>query len=204
MAVSKGIFTTILNDAEGRRATRKLGSRSLKWFRRKVEKATKGEKVSTKSLMSRRDDMTSKILIGRMYHYKYDPKTKAKLPYYDIFPLVIPIETYSDGFLGLNLHYLPNRLRARLMDKLFATLNDKNLDERSKLRVSYKLLAGAAKFRLFRPTLKRYLYSHVRTRFLMIPPEEWQIALFLPTQRFQKASAKSVWADSKKIARGRR
>lgn len=198
----KEIFSQILRDAEGRRVTSKLSSRSLSWFRRKVTRATKGERISTKSLMSQRDNLTSRILIGRMYHFKYDPKTKDKLPYYDIFPLVIPIEPYPDGFLGLNLHYLDPRSRARLMDKLFATINDRNLDERTKLRVSYQLLAGAAKYKLFKPTVKRYLSSHIRSRYLLIPAEEWQIALFLPTQRFQKANASKVWADSKKIARG--
>lgn len=202
MAVGKEIFSQILSDAEGRRATSKLSSRSLSWFRRKVKSVTKGENVSTKSLMSRRDNLSARILIGRMYHFRYDPKLKNQLPYYDIFPLVIPIETYNDGFLGLNLHYLPPRLRARLMDKLFATLNDRNLDERSRLRVSYQLLAGAAKYRYFKPTVKRYLTTHVRSRYLLIPAEEWQVALFLPTQRFQKSSDSAVWKDSRKIARG--
>lgn len=201
MAVGSEIFTQILNDAESSRAAQKLGRKSLAWFRRKVQKATKGDKVSTKSLLSRTDDLSARIMIGRMFHFKYDPKTKQKLPYYDIFPLVIPIETYEDGFLGMNLHYLPPRLRAKLMDKLFDTLNDKNLDERSRLKVSYQLLAGASKYRFFQPTVKRYLYTHVRSRYLKIPPEEWQIALFLPTQRFQKASAKQVWKDSRKKAR---
>lgn len=202
MAVGKEVFSQILADAERRNMASKLSSKSLSWFRRKVTRETKGSKVSTKSLLNRHDDLSSRILIGRMYHFKYDPKTKDKLPYYDIFPLVIPIETYSDGFLGLNLHYLHPRLRARLMDKLFDTINDKNLDERSKLRVSYALLAGASKYRLFKPTLKRYLSSHVRSRYLLIPAEEWQIAMFLPTQRFQKAREGKVWSDSRKIARG--
>ena len=41
-------------------------------------------------------------MIGKMYCYWYDPKTKDKLPRWDRFPLVIPIERYGDGFLGLN------------------------------------------------------------------------------------------------------
>lgn len=201
MAVGKNIFTTILRDAEKSKKAQKLGSKSLSWFRRKVKSSTKGEKVSTKSLMSRKDDLTSKVLIGKMFHFKYDPKTKEQLPYYDIFPLVIPIEIDQNSILGLNLHYLPPRLRAKLMDKLFDTMNDKKLSSSSRLRVTYKLLAGAARYKYFRPTLKRYLNSHVRSRFLEIPPEEWQIALFLPTQRFQKSSEKAVWKDSRKIAR---
>lgn len=202
MAVGKEVFSQILSDAEGRRATSKLSSRSLSWFRRKVKQATKGERVSTKSLMNRKDDLTSRIMIGKMYHFRYDPKLKNVLPYYDIFPLVIPIETYNDGFLGLNLHYLPPRLRAKLMDRLFDTINDRNLDERSKLRVSYQLLAGAAKYRFFKPTVKRYLSNHVRSRFLLIPADEWQVALFLPTQRFQKSNDSAIWRDSRRIIRG--
>ena len=44
--------------------------------------------------------------LGKMYFYAYDPKTKAKLKHYDTFPLVFPVKKFSDGFLGLNLHYL--------------------------------------------------------------------------------------------------
>lgn len=201
MPVGREIFSQILADAETSGRAGQLGRKSLAWFRRTVQKATKGSSVSTKSIMGRKNDLTSRLLIGRMYHFKYDPKLKQQLPYYDIFPLVIPIESYEDGFLGLNMHYLPPRLRARLMDQLFSTINDRNLDNRSRLRVTYALLKGAAKFRLFRPTLKRYLNSHVRSRFLLIPPQEWQIALFLPTQRFQKQRAEAVWKDSRRIAR---
>ena len=45
-------------------------------------------------------------------------KLKNKLPYYDRFPLTLPIEQYSDGFLGINLHYLSILMRIRLLDRL--------------------------------------------------------------------------------------
>lgn len=201
MSVGKEIFADMLAAAEGQRATQKLGRKSLAWFRRKVTRATKAEPVSTKSLMSRKENLTARLMLGRMYHFRYDPKWKHKLPYYDVFPLVIPIETYDDGFLGLNLHYLPPRLRAVLFDKLLGTINDRKLDARTRLRATYKLLSSAAKYRYFKPTLKRYLFTHVRTRYLLIPPTEWQIALFLPTQRFQKKTDRAVWRDSRRIAR---
>ena len=47
----------------------------------------------------------------------YDPKFKKTLPYYDTFPLVLPLETYNDGFLGINMHYLPIPLRVNLLDQ---------------------------------------------------------------------------------------
>lgn len=199
MAVGKEIFSQILADAERRKMVTRLNMRSLNWFRRKIQWTTRGKAVSSRSLMSQTEDLTSRIMIGRMYHFTYDAKHKDKLPYWDRFPLVIPIESYGDGFLGINLHYLHPRLRAKLMDALFTTITDKNLNERAKLRVSYSLLAGAARFRFFEPTVKRYLFSHVRSRYLQIDPKEWSIALFLPTENFQKQSKQQVWKESRKI-----
>ena len=147
--------------------------------------------------------MVAKLLGGRMYHFRYDPKWKEKLPYWDTFPLVIPIDSYGDGFDGLNLHYLPVKLRAKLFDALSSVLTDDGLNEKARFKLTYNLLSGAKKFKLFRPTYKRYLYSKVKSRFLLIPPEEWQIALFLPTQKFVKSQANQIWKDSKKIGRGR-
>ena len=172
-------------------------------FQKKVKQATKGEKVSIKSVLSRRELMVAKLLGGRMYHFRYDPKWKEKLPYWDTFPLVIPIDSYGDGFDGLNLHYLPLKLRAKLFDALSSVLTDDGLNEKARFKLTYNLLSGAKKFKLFRPTYKRYLYSKVKSRFLLIPPEEWQIALFLPTQKFVKSQANQIWKDSKKIGRGR-
>ena len=203
MAVGKEVFSQILARAEGVRRAQGLSTKSLAWFRKQVDRSTKGEKISSKSIMSQREALVSKALLGRMYHFRYDPKWKNKLPYWDIFPLVIPVDFGPEGFSGLNLHYLPPRLRAKLFDGLTAVLSDDGLNERAKFKLTYQLLDGAKRFRLFRPTFKRYLYKHVRTRFLLIPPAEWQIALFLPTQRFQKANQSAVWKDSRKTARGR-
>ena len=55
---------------------------------------------------------------GRLNMFFYDPKTKARLPYYDVFPLVLPLESIKGGFMGLNFHYLPYILRFRLLDRL--------------------------------------------------------------------------------------
>ena len=203
MAVGKEVFSQILRSAEGVRRARGLTTKSLGWFQKKVKQATKGEKVSIKSVLSRRELMVAKLLGGRMYHFRYDPKWKEKLPYWDTFQLVIPIDSYGDGFDGLNLHYLPLKLRAKLFDALSSVLTDNGLNEKARFKLTYNLLSGAKKFKLFRPTYKRYLYSKVKSRFLLIPPEEWQIALFLPTQKFVKSQANQIWKDSKKIGRGR-
>ena len=164
------------------------------WLQAKVNslRPTKGD------LMKDRERMRTKSFIGRMYFYFYDPKTKDTLPYYDKFPLVIPIERYSDGFLGLNLHYIHPKQRIILLDKLSDTLTNDKYDETSRLRLSYPYLTSASKIFEATPCIKRYLFSHVQSRFLEIYANEWDIAALLPVEQFEKASTSKVWSDSRK------
>ena len=55
-------------------------------------------------------------LVGTMQMFFYDPKHKDKLPYYDLFPLIVVVGPAEGGFYGLNLHYLPPILRAKMLD----------------------------------------------------------------------------------------
>ena len=140
----------------------------------------------------------SSMEFGYMYAFKYDPKTKNDLPYYDTFPLIFPVRMDSDGFLGINFHYLPPVLRAKLMDALYSTLTNKKYDDTTKLKISYSILQSASKYRFFKPMLKKYLRSHVRSQFLEVQVNEWDIAIFLPTESFRKADTGRVWEDSRK------
>lgn len=140
---------------------------------------------------------TKRPLIGHMYFYIYDPKWKKILPYYDVFPLVIPLDYYPDGFLGMNLHYLPYLLRAKLLDFLF-TLEYKTSNDQKYMAVSYGVLKGLAGSSGYEPTIKRYLYSHVRSPFAEVLSDEWENAAFLPVEQFRKANKREVWADSRK------
>ena len=144
-----------------------------------------------------KDRMTSMPLVGSMYMYEYSAKNKDTLPYYDRMPLIFPYRKVKGGFYGLNMHYLPLPLRAKLMDALYDTANNKRYDETTRLRLSYEVLEGAAKFKEFKPCIKRCLTSQVRSKFMYAYPSEWDIALFLPTERFVGASNSSVWADSR-------
>ena len=139
---------------------------------------------------------------GKLYFVFYDPKHKKTLPYYDTFPLIIPIEKYKDGILGLNLHYLPPILRAKMLDSLYETLSNDKFDSRTKMVVSYQLLKGLSNTSYFQPCIKRYLGNHFRSRFIKVPAENWTSAVFLPTETFEKASSKEVWNKSRQIAKG--
>ena len=164
------------------------------WLRAKVKELT----PTSRALMADRDRLKSNSTIGKMYFYFYDPKTKDSLPYYDRFPLVIPIESYPDGFLGLNLHYIHPKQRLILLDKLSETATNDKFDSKTKLRVSYSYLAGASRAFEATPCIKRYLYSHIQSRFLEISADEWDIAAMLPVETFVGATTSKVYADSRK------
>lgn len=170
---------------------------SRTWYR---DTAQSYSRLDERSLMkSDTERLTSTPIVGSMYMYYYDPKHKKTLPYYDRFPLVFPYRKVPGGFMGINLHYLPLIYRAKLMDALYDVTNNKNFDETTKLKMNYQVLSSAAKFKYFAPCVKHYLTEHLRSRFLYVYPSEWDIALFLPTERFQGATKQKVWADSKKL-----
>ena len=167
---------------------------SRAWLRAKV----KDLKPTSAGLMTDRQRLKNKSMIGRMYFYFYDPKTKDTMPYYDRFPLVIPIERYNDGFLGLNLHYIHPKNRMILLDKLSDTTSNDTYDENTKLKINYRYLAAASKVFEATPCIKRYLFTQIESRFLEITADEWDIAALLPVESFVGASTSKVYADSRK------
>ena len=172
------------------------------WYR---ETASEYKTVREGQLFGKSSDkqrMMSQPLVGGMYMMEYVAKHKSTLPYYDRLPLIFPYKKVKGGFFGLNMHYLPLDVRASLMDALYDTANNTKYDESTRLRISYQILDKAAKYRDFKPCVKRYLTSQISSKFLYIYPSEWDIALFLPTERFVGASKSSVFADSRKAIRG--
>jgi hypothetical protein len=165
------------------------------WFRGVASDVSTG-RVTAGKMLGEANRLVDYPLVGSMYHFKYDPKGKATLPYYDKFPLIFMVGNAPGGFYGLNLHYLAPMLRAKLMDQLYTITTDRRFDEGTRVAMSYSLLSKAGRFKYFKPTFKHYLAHHVRSRFIYITPAEWDIALMLPTQRFQKASAAKVYTDS--------
>ena len=171
--------------------------KSLKWF---CEKLIYMTGISRSKIL--KDSALQKAntpLIGRMFMYFYDPKTKKTLPFYDRFPLIIMVDKAPGGFYGLNLHYLDPIMRAVFFDKLLSYTNNKNYDETTKLRLSYDLLRSASKLKEFEPCFKRYLTSHIKSQITEVPASEWEVAIFLPTEQFAKGTKASVWKNSKSI-----
>ena len=167
------------------------------WFREKVRQAgasAKMKAVTPNQLLRRQPD--DNILLGKMFFYKYDPKFAKKLPYWDMYPLVFPFERAPGGFYGLNLHYIPPRDRAVLMDNLNQYANNNKYDKTTRLELSYRLLK---RYGRAVPCVKRYLGDRIVSQTVRIDADEWEVAIFLPVERFQKASKGEVWADSRRF-----
>jgi hypothetical protein len=165
-----------------RKPTIRDSTQAIDWFEQKVRSAAGGVR---NKLLSAEASQTGSTVIGKMYFFKYDPKHKATLPIYDIYPLVFPIERYNNGFLGLNIHYLAVPERQAFIDQLMHYATAKNLTPRSRLRLTYSLLQSSQKLASeARPCIKRYLWTHVRTKFIEIPATEWDRAAVLPIELF--------------------
>ena len=184
MAISK-YMQSVKDAAKGR-------PKSTQWYREKIK-----EFGTPKSLDLLRDGKRdNKPFYGKLNMFIYDPKHKKILPYYDTFPLVLPIENYPDGFLGINMHYLPIPLRIRLLDILVDYSNNTRFDETTRIVADYSQLK---KFKLIKPTLHRYLAGQTKSQFRRIDADEFTIATLLPVQRFKKESASKVWKDSRSM-----
>ena len=188
------IFDRILQQGASEAPARAEAAKQ--WYRQTAQRTA----VNPESLIrSDRERFRRTPSVGQMYMFRYDPKHKGVLPYYDRFPLVIPFEetrragrAQGDGFHGLNLHYLPLRLRARLMDALYNTVGTGG----DQFQITYNILNRASELRFFKPCVKYYLFGHVKSQFFYIDPKEWDIALFLPNERFAKASKARVHRES--------
>jgi hypothetical protein len=192
------------NDAVRKNDIPAMTAKSRRWF---LDLLEGGElNVSRKKLL--KDPITkvaSRKYIGKMYMFVYDPKHKKTLPYYDKFPLIILADRpqKGKGFYGLNLHYLRPRERAVFLSKMFDSYSSTGdeLKATTKLRISYAILKSAAKMKAFAPTFKRYLPDHIQSAVVEVPPEYWEVALFLPTQNFKKASVGKIWRESRRAYR---
>ena len=154
------------------------GPKSYDWYRKKVAAMTT---PGARSLI-RSGKATLRPKYGIMNLFGYDPKHKDKLPYYDTFPLILPLEPAKGGFIGLNFHYLKPGARVAFLRSLANEATDKRFDKKTRYNINWRNNT------FMRKTAKHYLFNHVRTSFLNITAEEMAIAIFLPVARFKKGS----------------
>jgi hypothetical protein len=179
-AIGAELTASALSGKKGSKA--KQARKSVAWFKRKVGESARGFKKK------------SKLALGKMYTFGYDAKYKEVLPYWDKFPLIVVLDAYKDGFLGLNFHYVSPMERMIFFKKLmkFSTQHGEveDMTAQARFNVSWDAVRNV---KHADKMIHKYLYGHVRTSLLEAPPNEWENVIFLPYQKFVGASAKSVW-----------
>ena len=180
------VFDTIKNKAGDTR-------KSATWYRTQVNRIASNANARQ---LFRQGKLNARPSVGRLNLFGYNPKLRKTLPYYDIFPLVLPLEPISGGFLGMNFHYLPPLLRFRLLERMQAFADDTKFDKNTKFDVTYD---DVKRMSIVKPTIKKYLYAYTQTGFLRINADEAAVAIYLPVQRFQKASDAQVYSDSRRF-----
>ena len=159
---------------------------SIKWFRDKARELFRGRRMKNREKIFDDDALTQKSSpkvetpIGNMYMYFYDAKHKKTLPYYDGFPLILMLGPASNGFMGLNLHYLPPVLRAKILDAVLSR-------------------SGGVPKKYLAPAQKHYLFNHVKSKFALVDKPEWEIATFLPMADWKGTTSDKVYKDSRKM-----
>lgn len=188
-------MTNLANYFERYKFDPSIANKSRTWFRQEVL-LLKKDNINRQQLLTYGGKAITRVMPGNMYMYFYDPKYKDTLPFYDRFPLVFPFDTIQGGFIGLNMHYLPHKIRLMLFDKLLQFKTSKVLDEKTKLKYSYATVKRLALFPMAKHCIKSYLLDHVQSPIKMIPANHWTTALMLPVENFAKASTSKVWSTS--------
>jgi|TARA_E500000305_G_C3883024_1_gene170677 hypothetical protein len=182
------LFKEIKESAEGREL-------STRWYRSKIT-ALGGNSMSVDAHIE--DGLaTARPNYGMMNLFAYRPSAPEKLPYYDIFPLSIPVAKHRDGFTGINFHYLSIPMRVKLLEILVEAFGENN-----KVQMTWRQISG---LRLARPIVRRYKAKWVESKFLRLPVEDMLIAALLPVQQFysgqwnqkRPVSSNSVWSRTR-------
>jgi len=184
------------------RGSRRDMVKSYSWYMAQIKKLGISRMRPSKLMRSEIGALTNKLTVGGMYLFMYDPKLKDSLPVYDTFPLVLPFRKIPNGFLGLNLHYLPYLMRAQLLTKLYKLANNDLHHPNMKLRLSWDLINATANHTMAKACVHRYLTKHLRSYFLEINPVDWRAAVFLPVESFKKMTKEEVFRQTRRDTNG--
>lgn len=169
-------------------------TKSRGWFEQQALLLSR-ERINKDVFLRTHGQRVANIRPGNLYMFFYDPKFKETLPYYDKFPLVFPFKKTEDGFIGLNMHYLPYKMRFLLFDSLLKFKNTKELDDTTRLRYSWGTINAMSRHKLAEPCVKQYLLPHVKSQLKMINPTDWTTTLMLPVENFAKTKKNKVWGQ---------
>lgn len=116
--------------------------------------------------------VTAKTLkVGHIYMFSYSSKMyeEGTLPYYDSTPISLIISIANDRFLGLNISYLPPKVRKLFLQKILVK-NASAIRRRQPIRLDYGMMKGLANafYREGLAIIKCYLKNRVKSKLVLM------------------------------------
>tara|TARA_Y100000114_G_C11609660_1_gene254474 strand:- start:49 stop:651 length:603 start_codon:yes stop_codon:yes gene_type:complete len=110
---------------------------------------------------------------GRVYFFRYlNPIGRTTLPYYHLFPCVYTLGIEGRYVTGLNLFYLPHRVREIVLKRLKTRVEGKQSFGRSLM--DYEMIKRFPRFEaLLKPAIKRYRMDRMGILALEVSNELW-------------------------------
>lgn len=196
-------FTKLMRQHKGANARRNTKA-SREWFYKNL---TKRSEISADKVMREWTEKTatSSGLIGKLYLFKYDAKHKDTLDYWDSAPLTLFFNSFvGDGqygeqgvqyLIGINFHYMPPKVRLKVLELLLKLRSEKRYRASTRLKVTWNALKQLGNNPAFEHAVKMYRADHVRSKLHEIHPGYYEQVIFLPIAEFQKGTNRTVWSD---------
>ena len=117
---------------------------------------------------------------NNMYLFRYEPKTRRDLPYYDTLPLTLVLEIKRNGLFGINFHYMPPIMRRKMLSMLM----EADTEQKFNRIIRSKEIHTSVKF---------YLRNQIKSYLLEINKKEWDLIGELRIEQFRKEMKTTVW-----------
>jgi hypothetical protein len=136
--------------------------------------------------------LSSKLISGNMYYFKYKAKTSNIV--YDVYPLIFVTKRIGTLIEGINFHYFDNQLRMKIFNSLTPFLSENQLtsDTRLLVKAYRKIILVSKKQRLAKISFHRYRLKRVRSEILRIPPNKWKESIPMNMEQFKTSAGKMV------------
>lgn len=177
-----------------------------KWFMQRISKDTnlKAENVYKQMKGGKTRNPMDKGLIGRLFLFNYDAKMKDELPVWDSWPMTFFFSAHVGNGVnngekgvvylhGINVHYLPPKLRLLLFTNLIKLKNDSTLREKTRLKLSWNAIKQIAGSRVAEHCVKTYRADHIRSELSEIMPQDWIIAISMQLARWNNGTKRTAW-----------
>lgn len=147
-----------------------------------------------------------KMIPGKCFGFLYDPKFHKQLDFYDNFPIIICLgHLENDNAFGINLSYIPPKVRAKVMDKITKIFRTRYISRNQQMiekgmyssqsiipftyDVAKKILAGSG----FEFALRSYIYDRIHMRPLVISYEDWWKPLVFTSKFIKKLNKNAIY-----------